>query len=215
MAALDFPNAPVNGTQYSAPNGALYTYDGTAWTVSGVLSTGSAAGGDLSGTYPNPAIAAGAVTAAKLAAGATLPSPPALQSNSFNQIGTAEVILLDWSPTISASRPVLILASALGFQQYQLTTGLPINNNLTFNFRRDGTTGTVSGTVLTAQTVSFTFTAQWLNIPFTVFFSDVYAPAATGAVRYSLTAVGTAAAGTTGQPYNNSTSIWMRALPFS
>src|SRR5215475_10311086 len=168
MAALDFPNAPVNGTQYSAPNGALYTYDGTAWTVSGVLSTGSAAGGDLSGTYPNPAIAAGAVTAAKLAAG----------------------------------RPVLILASALGFQQYQLTTGLPINNNLTFNFRRDGTTGTVSGTVLTAQTVSFTFTAQWLNIPFTVFFSDVYAPAATGAVRYSLTAVGTAAAGTTGQPYN-------------
>jgi len=57
MAALDFPNSPVNGTQYSAPNGALYTYDGTAWTVSGVLSTGTAAGGSLSGTYPNPGFA--------------------------------------------------------------------------------------------------------------------------------------------------------------
>jgi len=56
MAALDFPNSPTNGQQYSAPNGAIYTYDGTAWTVSGVLSTGSAAGGDLSGTYPNPSV---------------------------------------------------------------------------------------------------------------------------------------------------------------
>src|SRR5262249_1587445 len=64
MAQLDFPNSPTNGQQYSAPNGAIYTYDGTAWTVSGVLSTGSAAGGDLSGTYPNPSVvkSAGAFT---------------------------------------------------------------------------------------------------------------------------------------------------------
>src|SRR5262245_12919746 len=72
MAALDFPNSPVNGTQYSAPNGAVYTYDGTAWTVSGVLSTGTAAGGELTGTYPSPQIAALAVTSPKLAVKATV-----------------------------------------------------------------------------------------------------------------------------------------------
>src|SRR5215471_14268960 len=56
MAALDFPNSPTNGQQYSAPNGVIYTYDGVAWTTSGVLSTGSAAGGDLQGSYPSPTI---------------------------------------------------------------------------------------------------------------------------------------------------------------
>jgi len=56
MAALDFPNAPTVGATYPAPNGAVYTWDGAAWTVSGVLSAGSAAGGDLSGSYPNPSV---------------------------------------------------------------------------------------------------------------------------------------------------------------
>jgi len=72
MPALDFPNSPTNGQQYSAPNGAIYTYDGVAWTVSGVLSTGSAAGGSLAGTYPNPSIAPGAISPTELALGASV-----------------------------------------------------------------------------------------------------------------------------------------------
>jgi hypothetical protein len=68
MAQLDFPNSPTVGATYSAPNGAVYTWDGAAWTVSGVLSTGTAAGGDLTGTYPNPSV--GQVASGTLTIGA-------------------------------------------------------------------------------------------------------------------------------------------------
>jgi len=58
--ALDFPNSPTNGQQYSAPNGVTYVYDGTVWT-SGTASSGAppigAASGDLSGSYPGPTVA--------------------------------------------------------------------------------------------------------------------------------------------------------------
>ena len=57
--ALDFPNSPTNGQQYAAPNGATYQWDGVVWAV---VPVGSAppsgpAGGDLTGSYPNPTIA--------------------------------------------------------------------------------------------------------------------------------------------------------------
>ncbi|HEX8782572.1 MAG TPA: hypothetical protein VF764_04325 [Steroidobacteraceae bacterium] len=35
MAALNFPNAPTTNQQWSAPNGAVYTFDGAVWTPGG------------------------------------------------------------------------------------------------------------------------------------------------------------------------------------
>jgi hypothetical protein len=59
MAALDFPASPTVGATYSAPNGVIYQWDGMAWAVTGPAS-GQTAGGDLTGTYPNPTLVAGA-----------------------------------------------------------------------------------------------------------------------------------------------------------
>jgi hypothetical protein len=64
MAALDFPNSPTVGQQFTASNSATYNWDGAVWTLAGPTG-GGAAGGDLSGFYPNPTIAPGVVTWAK------------------------------------------------------------------------------------------------------------------------------------------------------
>jgi hypothetical protein len=66
MAAIDFPNSPTVGQQFTASNSATYNWDGAVWTLAGPTG-GGAAGGDLSGFYPNPSIANLAVTTAKLA----------------------------------------------------------------------------------------------------------------------------------------------------
>ena len=62
-------NNKLNGT--GATSGQVLSFNGTGvvWTTPATTPTG-AAGGDLSGTYPNPTILSGAVTSAKIADGA-------------------------------------------------------------------------------------------------------------------------------------------------
>ena len=55
MAALDFPSSPTVGQQYNGGNGVIYQWDGAVWTLTGTFAS-QPAGGDLSGTYPNPAV---------------------------------------------------------------------------------------------------------------------------------------------------------------
>ena len=68
MAVLDFPNTPTTGQLFSAPNGAVYRWDGAAWVVEALPNVGPSgpAGGDLDGTYPNPILRDQSVTNFKI-----------------------------------------------------------------------------------------------------------------------------------------------------
>jgi hypothetical protein len=66
------PGSPVLGQiYYDTVANNLYFWDGTIWQATAGGATG-AAGGDLTGTYPNPTIAAGVITDAKISASAAI-----------------------------------------------------------------------------------------------------------------------------------------------
>ncbi len=77
LASRPAASSTLNGVLYIATDqsgGTMYRCNGTTWVqVAGPVTAGSAslpggdAGGDLAGSYPNPTIASGAVTTAKIA----------------------------------------------------------------------------------------------------------------------------------------------------
>jgi hypothetical protein len=130
MAVLDFPAAPTMGQVVTLTNGFSYQWDGAVWTLT-PASPGQAAGGDLTGTYPNPTIATGAVTLAKLAPRVTVRQivSVALTANTLvNTSGTwADVKTLSMTTT---GGMVVLFAMAAWYGQAPVNAAIYVSTGL-------------------------------------------------------------------------------------
>jgi hypothetical protein len=148
MSALDFPNAPTVGQIATLTNGFSYQWDGTAWVVGS--STGQVAGGDLTGTYPNPDIRALAVGTAELADGAVT-AAKVLAGQGARRTWAATLPAVGWSlgtknawtvfatvtQTVSGGIVIAFVEPAL---QYQIAAGQTTANIVGMQLTIDGTT---------------------------------------------------------------------------
>jgi hypothetical protein len=109
MAALDFPNSPTVGQVATLTNGFSYQWDGAAWTLT-PASPGQVAGGDLTGTYPNPIIAVGAVTTAKHAVGAAVATKTSVNlASAVNLTDTMSTLITLGSVTLRGGTVLFLM----------------------------------------------------------------------------------------------------------
>ena len=176
MAALDFPASPTVGQVVTLTNGFSYTWDGSVWALT--ASTGQAAGGDLTGTYPNPQIAPLAVTAAKTAQGGSLFGPGGTYSDTSNlAIPSAVTEIKELSVALDPGRPVLLLLRIM-FNVLKASAAGTLGAGLTVQTYIGGTTGAANGTLQSSEAFSHALPTQ--NVSYTAGYSyfGLYTPSA-------------------------------------
>lgn len=142
--------------------GQLYVYTQSGWQAAGI-SIGGAAGGDLTGSYPNPSIATGAVTSGKLASGVVVGYPNINTGFingypiTYNASDSIQVGCLNYTQPLSVARDRndagnIVLSGAINVNVNSSGAGGVDITGLT------GTVFTLSGTTLVSGSATQFFT---------------------------------------------------------